>query len=68
MVQFSELERKDITDLSEEDIKEAHDYIGACLKKRLKASRKNKESMLIHLCSGETITYLLSDIDNISFE
>lgn len=68
MVQLSEFIKKDKTDVTEEDIKEAYDYIKSLLEERLKASKKDKESMLIHFRSGETISFLLSDINNISFE
>lgn len=68
MVQFSELKKKDKPDLSEEEMKEVYNYITTLLKKRLRASRQIKKSMVIHLRSGETITYLLSDIENISFK
>ena len=68
MVQFSELKKKDKPDLSEEEKKEVYNYITTLLKKRLKASKHIKKSMVIHLRSGETITCILSDIDNISFK
>ncbi len=68
MVQLSEFIKKDKTDVTEEDIKEAYDYIKSLLEERLKASKKDKESMLIHFRSGETISFHLSDINNISFE
>lgn len=67
MRQVSDLKRKDLSELFEEDNKEVYAYITTLIKKRLKASKKSKRYMLIHLRSGETITYFLSDIDNISY-
>ena len=68
MRQVSDLKRKDKIDLYEEDNKDVYGYITTLLKKRLKASQKKMNSMLIHLYNGETITYRLSEIDNISFK